>query len=265
MKRVRSSNTAEEPAFHGYDDALFQKVFAAENKHFWFRARNTLITGLARRAIAGVGSPNILEVGCGTGNVLHALCRACSTARVVGIDFSAEGFQYARARGPAPLVQADASYPPFSIKFDLVGIFDVLEHIPDDNAALESARGLLRHNGRLLVTVPANMSLWSYADEAARHCRRYNAVDLSAQLESHGFRIELISPFMAILYPALKIWRFVNRNRKKSPVELFEGDLTVVPVLNEVAQWLTSVEAQWIIAGHRLPFGTSLVVVARKE
>jgi hypothetical protein len=83
------------------------------------------------------------------------------------------------------------------------------------------------------------MSLWSYADEAAQHCRRYGAVDLSAKLESHGFRIELISPFMAVLYPALKVWRLLNRHRDKTAAELFENDLTVVPVLNEAAWGLS--------------------------
>ena len=59
---------------------LLNKI-AVEEKHFWFRTRNILIGTLATRAIQGIESPRILEIGCGTGNVLGALDRARADSR----------------------------------------------------------------------------------------------------------------------------------------------------------------------------------------
>jgi SAM-dependent methyltransferase len=248
----------------GYNETAFQKLFAVEEKHFWFRARNTLIAALASRAIQGIKSPSILEIGCGTGNVLGALNRARAGGVLIGLDFKAEGLTLARKRSSLPLVQADANFPPFSIQFDLIGMFDVLEHIPDDSAALRSALKLIRPGGKLLLTVPAHMKLWSYADVAARHCRRYETSELRDGLVSAGFEVEFIGPFMMLLYPVLRLWRTLNRGNGETEFARFERDLTVVPILNQLAAWGMTAEARWVAGGHRLPFGSSLVAIAVK-
>jgi SAM-dependent methyltransferase len=248
----------------GYDGSAFPKLFAVEDKHFWFRTRNVLIAGLAKQATQGIPNPSILEIGCGTGNVLAALNRARGNGRLIGLDFKAEGLAYARRRCSLPLVQADAGTPPFSIQFDLVGMFDVLEHIANDQKALESVWRLLRPGGKLLITVPAHMKLWSYADIVAQHCRRYGVAELSERLASAGFEVEFVSPFMMILYPAVRLWRLLNRGAAKTDAQRFDRDLTIIPIINEVAAWGMGAEARWIAAGHRLPFGASLVAVGVK-
>jgi SAM-dependent methyltransferase len=248
----------------GYDDIAFQKLFTVEEKHFWFRTRNILIGALATRAIQGIESPRILEIGCGTGNVLGALDRARADGVLIGLDFKAEGLAYARKRSSLPLVQADASFPPFSVQFDLIGMFDILEHIRDDSAALESASRLIRPGGKLLLTVPAHMRLWSYADIVAQHCRRYEISELRERLASTGFEIEFVGPFMMMLYPVLRMWRLLNRAGAETDVERFERDLTIVPIVNQIAAWGLGAEARWVANGHRLPFGASLVAVGVK-
>jgi SAM-dependent methyltransferase len=249
----------------GYDEASFAKLFAVEDRHFWFRARNVLIEGIAARALSAIEAPAILEIGCGNGNVLGALARACENGRVIGLDFKAQALAHARRRSSLMLVQADATRTPFSIPFDLVGMFDVLEHIQDDSATLRSAHGLLRPGGKLLITVPALMDLWSYADLAAKHCRRYELAELTGKLKSTGFEVEFVSPFMTILYPAMRLWRFLNRGGSETDTERFERDLQIVPIVNDAAAWLMSSEARWVAAGHRLPFGASLVALAVKS
>jgi SAM-dependent methyltransferase len=155
-------------------------------------------------------------------------------------------------------VQADASRPPFSIPFDLAGMFDVLEHIPNDREAMESARRLLRPGGKLLITVPAHMKLWSYSDDAAQHCRRYEIAELTEKLESAGLDVEFVSPSMTFLYPVLGLWRLLNRGAAQSDAQRFQRDLTIVPIFNEAAAWAMTTESRWVAAGHRLPFGASL-------
>jgi SAM-dependent methyltransferase len=248
----------------GYDPSAFAALFDVEDRHFWFRARNALIEEIAANTLAKVPVPSILEIGCGTGSVLRSLGRVGAKGRVVGLDFHADGLAYARRRCAVPLVQADINQSPFSVRFDLVGMFDVLEHIPDDLAALKCANSLVKPRGTLLITVPAHKTLWSYADDFAMHCRRYESSELSEKLVSAGFEIGFVSPFMALLYPALRLWRYINGSGSGTSNQQFRRDLTIVPVLNELAALVMSVEARWVATRRHLPFGASLVAVAVK-
>ena len=116
-----------------YDPAYFAPLFAVEDKHFWFRVRNLMIQTLVRQVIADFPSGyRVLEVGCGSGNVLRVLEETCTRGKVVGMDLFADGLKYARKRTTCSLVQGDMQNPPFGTQFDLIGLFDVLEHLPDD-------------------------------------------------------------------------------------------------------------------------------------
>jgi SAM-dependent methyltransferase len=256
-----------------YDPSYFAHLVAIEDRHFWFRTRNrivsTLIRQITREAPRGF---RVLEVGCGTGTVLHSLEKACPTGQVVGMDLFAESLYFARQRTSCPLVQGDALAPPFGAEFDVVGLFDVLEHLPNDAGVLRAMRNLLVPGGTLMLTVPANESLWSYFDDASHHCRRYEEDQLTAMVADAGFRIEYVTPFMALLLPVLWTTRRLSwlrhHKRHDDPSladEMAMRDLRVVPLVNEVVLFLLQVEA-WLLARRsHLPFGTSLLVVARVD
>jgi len=164
------------------------------------------------------------------------------------------------------LVQADIRNSPFGKQFDLVGMFDVLEHIAEDQETLRLVHNALRLGGKLLLTVPAHQSLWSYFDEAACHCRRYSADGLRQKLEDAGFEVEFLTQFMACLFPIVWAYRKLNglRGNNKSAQKRTSEEFRLVPVVNRVLAGLLHVEANWVCRGHSLPVGTSLVVVARK-
>jgi 2-polyprenyl-3-methyl-5-hydroxy-6-metoxy-1,4-benzoquinol methylase len=252
----------------GYDPAHFDSLVSAEDRHFWFRARNQVISLFAAEAVAHL-SPGyrVLEMGCGDGNVLRFLERACSAGTVVGMDLYGEGIHYARSRTACPLVQGDVRKSPFGKTFQVIGIFDVLEHIPDDSRILLDLWKLLENGGTLLLTVPANPSLWSYFDELAGHCRRYEAGDLRSKLEEAGFAIEYLTPYMASLSPLMWLSRgFRAKTAANADAkELLEQELRVVPVLNEILDWALSWETRWLARRRQLPFGSSLLAVARKQ
>ena len=139
-----------------YDPAFFQLLFEVEDRHFWFRSRNRIIAAWVKRLTSEL-TPGfrVLEIGCGTGNVLRVLDQVCPSGTVVGMDLFAEGLKYAQQRTSAALVQGDMHHPPFASQFDIIGLFDVLEHLPDDRQVLRDLKGMLRENGTLLLTVPA--------------------------------------------------------------------------------------------------------------
>jgi SAM-dependent methyltransferase len=250
----------------GYDPIFFEQLFQVEDRHFWFRTRNRVLAALAR-AILQQGGGRVLEVGCGTGNVLRVLASACPGGLVVGMDLFAEGLALARRRTGCPLVQGDMQAAPFSAQFDLVGLFDVLEHLPDDRAVLRDLRGLLAPGGHLLLTVPAHPWLWSYFDEAAHHCRRYTEADLEQKLREAGYTVEYCTPYMAAILPLVWLRRkLAGRVRPASVSEqaLTSEELRIVPGLNAALIALLSFEAAVLARGRRLPFGTSLLVLARR-
>src|SRR5205814_8541492 len=102
---------------------------------------------------------------------------------------------------------------PFGRDFALIGMFDVLEHIEDDIAALGSVRHSLAPGGRLLMTVPAAPSLWSRYDEESHHYRRYTEAHLRKALTAAHFQIEYITHFMSVTYPAIWVSRRLERWR----------------------------------------------------
>ncbi|MBI3740653.1 MAG: class I SAM-dependent methyltransferase, partial [Chloroflexi bacterium] len=133
----------------------------------------------------------ILDVGCGAGNMIHHLARY---GRVRGIEVDARPVAQAIARG-YDVRQGDATrgidFPDAS--FDLVTALDVIEHVDDDAAILREAHRVLRANGTLAITTPAFQALWSHNDVLNGHKRRYAARDLRARVERAGFRVHRLS------------------------------------------------------------------------
>jgi SAM-dependent methyltransferase len=252
-----------------YDPAYFQRLFDIEQTHAWFRARNELIGELASRVTRNLPDGfRVLEVGCGTGAVLQVLERACHRGHVVGMDSFAEGLHFARRRTTCPLVVGDANRPPFGAEFSVVGLFDVLEHLPDDEGVLRRMSELLIPGGTLLLTMPADPGLWSYFDEASHHVRRYTLAELEAKLARAGFAVVYASPFMSALYPILKTYRRISplvgcaRGAAESD-ELATRDLRIVPLLNDVLYRLLIRERAAIRRQEQLSVGTSILAVAR--
>lgn len=251
-----------------YDPSYFDRLFAIEDRHFWFRARNRVITKLVAQTVGLRTDLRAIEVGCGTGTVLAALQNALPRALVVGMDLHEEGLRLARTRTRAALVRGAVEAPPFEAIFDVVGVFDVLEHLVDDEGALRRLRALVAPDGVLLVTVPAHRALWSYFDEASRHRRRYAPEELRHTLVESGFEVDYLSQFMAPLvvpmWAGRRIGRPVRRWRRNATAdELAAEDLRVVRGANELMDCLLWIESLVLARRIRLPVGTSLVAVAR--
>jgi len=137
--------TTGESARRSYDPEFFDQLARIESKHFWFRARNQVIATLAEQVTKNLADGyRMLEVGCGTGNVLRALQQACPRGIVVGMDLFAEGLAFARTRTSCPLVRGNLEQPGFGVQFDLIGAFDVVEHLSDDRIAGDAAWRLVR-------------------------------------------------------------------------------------------------------------------------
>lgn len=244
----------------GFKASHFAELAALEAGNFWFEARNRLIIWALRRYARDFGS--FLEVGCGTGYVLTALAAAFPQARVAGSEIFSAGLSFAASRLPgAGFMQMDARDIPFSGEYGAVGMFDVLEHIAEDETVLSQAHASLRPCGHLLLTVPQHQWLWSATDDYACHVRRYAAVDLHAKVRAAGFSIVRSTSFVSLLLPLMMLSRF---RRRGADVEVVGAELSVAPWLNRLLGAAMVAEARMIRAGVDFPVGGSRFLIARK-
>jgi SAM-dependent methyltransferase len=250
-----------QPGLEFFDPAHFARLYALEAGSFWFRGRSDLIEWMLRRHFPQ--ARNLLEIGCGTGYVLKRLRDAFPGLSLHGTELFGEGLAYARERlgAAAVLQQMDATRLPFRDEFDVIGAFDVLEHIEDDRLVLANIHRALRADGGLLLTVPQHQWLWSQTDVAARHVRRYGRSDLCAKLADAGFEILRATSFVTLLLPVL----LLARRRRREGITEIESELNLPAPANAIGYATLRFEASFIRFGVSLPVGGSLLAVARKR
>ncbi len=248
----------------GFDLRSFDCLAQVEPHHFWFVARNTLITWLVRK-FAG-GAKHVLEIGCGTGFVLRALRAALPGARFAGSELHSAGLNHARRRHGASVewIQMDARHVGLQSAVDLVGAFDILEHIPEDEAVLTQIRNALRPGGVLIATVPQHRWLWSGSDERAHHERRYRVGELARKAQNAGLVPIYQSSFVSLAFPLMLAARLAPRKPLANWQEELERDLQVSPFANGFLSQICRLEHRLRRWGIRFPFGGSQVLVAQR-
>src|SRR3954469_827897 len=116
-------------AYDDYPSDGFDVTARIEQRSFWCRTRNRVLRCVFDRFVDHTRPVDVLEIGCGTGNVLREL-RQIPNLRLTGSEVYLQGLRYARAGlSDLTFIQLDATKVPFDAAFDVVGAFDVLEHI----------------------------------------------------------------------------------------------------------------------------------------
>lgn len=239
---------------------LFDAITAAERSHFWFRARNRLIDWALDRYFPGATS--LLDVGCGTGGVAAFLRSRHGGLRVTAADAVLSGLKRARQRlDGATFLQLDIRNLPFEDEFDVVGAFDVLEHLDDDRTALHQIRKAAGKRGGIIITVPQHAFLWSRVDEFSRHRRRYSRRDLVAKVQDAGFDVLKVTSFVSLLLPALLVSRMREKRKAFDPI----AEYRISPSANAAFGAVMAGEFALLSAGMPLPAGGSLLLVGRRR
>lgn len=236
----------------------YGRMFELEDRYWWFVGRRRLALALLDRWRAPDPSRPVLDLGCGTGVVLQELT---GRGGPVGIDMSPIALQFCRRRGLTRLIRGDATALPIREgSFDAIVSLDVFEHVGADAQALSEAYRGLAPGGLLVLSVPAFQSLWGPHDVALMHFRRYTRKELRERLTTAGFEVVRLSYSVFFLFPVVVVVRFFEK-RKKGPAK---ASLVAVPRwLNAALIALQAVEAR-LIAQFPLPWGSSLIAVARK-
>ncbi|HVF78907.1 MAG TPA: methyltransferase domain-containing protein [Solirubrobacteraceae bacterium] len=245
-----------------FDARWFPALAAREAASFWFRGRNQLIVWALGRHFPS--ARNLLEVGCGTGFVVAGIAQAVAPLTLAAGDAQSSGLAFARDRVPrARLYQLDARSLPFECEFDVVGAFDVIEHLDEDERVLSQMWRAVRPGGGVLITVPQHRWLWSAEDEAGGHKRRYSRRELVQKVERAGFSVERVTSFVSVLLPLMAASRLRGRvGMRHDPDSNLE--LSLPRWLDRLLETAMTAERALVRAGVSLPAGGSLLLVARR-
>lgn len=241
------------------------EMAAAEEAHWWFQGRRKILAAV----IARLNLPKtarILELGSGTGGNFEMLSRFGTLTAVEANDM-ARALSVRKSWGTVqvlPGVLPDG-LPLLEQKFDLICLFDVLEHIEEDEKTLLAVRGLLAQNGMVVVTVPAFAKLWGPHDELLHHRRRYERAELAAKLRRAGFAIMKLSYSNMFLFPAAVAARLADRLKRGLARSRKASAAGILPFpINRSFAAIFGAE-RFLIGRMNLPIGLSLLAVAQLE
>lgn len=240
---------------------FYAEYFRIEDRHWWFIGRRRILLAMLDRYLGpGDGERRILDLGCGTGEMLGHLERY---GRAEGVDADEQAVEFSRRRGANVRLLESDQIPFEDSSFDLVTALDVLEHVENEAQTVAEMARVLRPSGTLLATVPAYQWMWGAQDEISHHLRRYTARRLGRRLGAGGFEIERLTYFNTVLFPPIAAVRVArralpspNRGQPRSDFEM-----TGEGAANRLLARIFGSEARWL-GRHDLPFGVSLLALA---
>jgi SAM-dependent methyltransferase len=244
------------------DRVAYETFARLEDSHFWFVSRRRIFFDLLDRELGGRTDLRILEVGCGAGGMLGPLQRY---GQVMGIDIDAEYVAFCKNRGFTRVACGSGYELPFADQsFDLVCLFDTMEHIPDEARALREVRRVLVPGGRLFVSVPAYEFLWSQNDKIAHHCRRYTKGRLRKALVGAGLQPRRLTYFNAFLLPLIVpavLWQKLRERLGLLPPDYNNTSVRIARPINWLFTAVMSSERRWL-RWLDFPCGHSLIGLA---
>jgi SAM-dependent methyltransferase len=195
--------------------------------------------------------------------VLSGIGREFPSLKLSGSEIFTQGLAFAKQRLPTiELFQMDACRIPFDDEFDVIGAFDVLEHIENDEAALEQMFEAAKRGGGVIITVPQHPFLWSRVDDYSFHKRRYTRKELMNKLGRTGFTVCRITSFASFILPLMMF----SRLKSKRSTAAFDpmAEYRIPCQLNRALGKVMALERSLIAAGVSFRAGGSLLAIARR-
>jgi SAM-dependent methyltransferase len=231
----------------------------ARPRYWWYQAREALL----RTALSPyVGEPTrVLDVGSADGPSVRWLRGA---GKVSSLDIDPRGL------GPAGVCGSALALPFVDGCFDVVAAFDVVEHCEPEAQAMRELGRVLAPGGRLLLSLPAYTWAWSSFDDVNGHHRRYTRGRAVALVRAQGLEVERATYAFMTTFPLFAADRLLRRVREwaaRHRPQLAHGEVPPLPevpaVVERVLLALCRVD-QWLLPRRDLPFGSSVLVAARK-
>ena len=243
----------------------------AEDRHWWFAGRTRAILKYLDAEL-GQAQPGdnrqVLDVGSGAGNMAHHLA---PYGKVIGLDYNERPLAIAGARALDTTQGLGDKLPFADASFDLVALLDTVEHIENELGVFSECCRVLKAGGKLVVTVPAFMWLWSYNDVINDHKRRYTIPELRQKLELCGLRVKRASYSNFFVFPLIAGMRLLrpadpdlDSPHLTADEEVYQVEMEPTPEpVNTILHGISWLEAE-LLARTELPIGTSILCIAEK-
>ena len=245
----------------------YDELKAQQEIHWWFTGKREIVLDFAETH-AGLkknSDVSILDVGCGMGLMLDSLVEY---GNVSGMDMESEAVDYCKENAIKKGNNIDVrkgSLPnevPFDKEtFDYIFALDVIEHVKNDVRALMKLYSLLKPSGKLILTVPALMNMWSYNDELNHHFRRYEKKELLNKVKRAHFKIIKCSFYNSYLFVPAWIVRKIKNGLKIETTDVSNN--TKNGYSNRILKWIFTNEKNRLRKGE-FKRGVSLIIVCEK-
>lgn len=248
-----------------YPEDANEMYVQIEENSFWFKHRNAIIEAGVKKYCA---DKVFFDVGGGNGFVSKGVQNA--GVDVVLVEPGPMGAKNAKNRGVENVICStleDADFDENSI--DAIGVFDVVEHIENDQLFLEKLNHFLQPKGYLFITVPAFNTLWSNEDKNVGHFKRYTRKSMNELLTKTGFEVVQSSYLFSILPMPIFLFKSIpsklgfgkqKAGLKKRKNEHKQQSGILGRILNGIWSW----ELKRVQNGKGIFVGSTYYVIARK-
>ncbi len=240
--------------------AYYKEYYELERSNWWFTARLEILKSHIQKLYPDRTDLNILNIGVATGATSIMLE---SFGKVKSIEYDEVCFNFVKEKLPIDIEQGSILELRFDANtYDLVCAFDVIEHVEDDQLAVNEMKRVCKPDGFVFVTVPAFMSLWGQHDVVNHHFRRYKTLELSKLFGNNG-KIQYLTYFNSWLFIPIYVIRslgnkFPNlfkRDGSGSDHSMFE-----LGFLNTVLYYVFLSENTLLKRKIPFPFGVSALL-----
>lgn len=236
----------------------------ASNRHPWETARlKALKTILHTHLFERI---KVLDVGCGDGFISSGLFNHLQAKKITAVDINLSDEQIHEFNR----VATETTYTreiPDNVKFDLILLLDVLEHIKDDADFLAGIVAKhLQNNSRILITVPAFQAIYGQHDINLGHYRRYQLQSLEKLAASTGLKIIASGYlFASLLMPKYILCSLLKINRYTEGVGQWSGGRFLTRILESLLNLDNCLLLSLSRFGIKIPGLTGWVLCEKQE